>query len=97
MNALLAVSLILLVIPLAACIDLARTPSSAFDGRDLSKRSWLWLIIGTLIFGLVSVVLSIVYFAIGRPRERGSTQARTVVFTALGVWLALAVLIVLVA
>jgi len=63
-----------LLIPLAilglvvwAIVDVAQRPSSALSTR--AKTAWIiGLVVGTLLFGIVGVIIALVYLVAVRPR-----------------------------
>ena len=76
--AILGLDLVILIalvgVPIWAIIDAAMRPTVAWQAAGQSKVLWIALVaIGTLLTGLIGVILAIVYLAAIRPKVRAAT------------------------
>ena len=73
----LIVALVMFAVKLYALIDAAVRPSAAFAAIDSAKTTWIVLLAialffqGISIFGLIALVIAIVYLVDTRPKLRG--------------------------
>lgn len=65
-----------LALSIWAISDVMATPAGAFSAAGSSRKKWLMLLVFfTLALDVIGVILAIAYFALVRPKVRGSLRA----------------------